>query len=167
MQIFHPCKSPLYANHLPYVPKPQHLRCAESDDSDLGTLKHKHLTQDIATVGDGKSSPCKWARSLTACQILLPPPPPLFPCYLQASFQVVMTIWSKYFDVSGMIKPRLALHRTLRQLGFPISADECIVEPGCARLGVLRSLVLSGRLWRRVFRGQLNLGRRWQLPGEL
>lgn len=46
-----------------------------------------------------------------------------------------MTIWSKYFDVSGMIKSRLTLHRTLRQLGFPVSAGECIIVPGWAQLG--------------------------------
>lgn len=44
-----------------------------------------------------------------------------------------MTIWSKYFDVNGMSKSRLALHRTLRQLGFPISAGECIIVPGWAQ----------------------------------
>lgn len=48
---------------------------------------------------------------------------------------------SKYFDVSEVIKSLLALHRTLRQLDFPISAGECIVLPGWAQLGALRSLL--------------------------
>ena len=98
----------LYANHLPYVPKPQHLCCAESDDSGLGALKRKHLTQEIAEQWVmGKATPASRPTSLTACRILLPPslPPPSLPA---SPFQVVMTIWSKYFDVSGMIKPRLA-----------------------------------------------------------
>ena len=92
----------------------------------------------------GRATPASGPASLTACRLPLPPPPPL-PLLPASPFQVVMTIWSKYFDVSGMIKPRLALHRTFRQLGFPISADECIAEPGRALLGVLRSLLLSGR----------------------
>lgn len=56
-----------------------------------------------------------------------------------------MTIWSKYFDVNGMIKSRLAVHRTLRQLGFPISAGESIIVPGWAQRGAWGRQLLCGR----------------------
>lgn len=79
-----------------------------------------------------------------------------------------MTIWSKYFDVSGMMKPRLALHRTLRQLGFPISAGERILVPGWAQLGAGRSLFLSGRPPGEGGKQPLlSLGHTLQSPGEL
>lgn len=53
-----------------------------------------------------------------------------------------MTIWSKYFDVNGMIKSWLALHRVLQQLGFPISAGERINVPGWAQRGAAGNLFL-------------------------
>lgn len=44
MQIYFYAKNnALYANHLLYVPKPQHLHQAESNDSRLGTLRCRHL----------------------------------------------------------------------------------------------------------------------------
>lgn len=50
-----------------------------------------------------------------------------------------MTIWSKYFDVSGMIKSQLVLHRTRRQLDFPVSTGEHAIVPGEAQLGALKT----------------------------
>lgn len=80
-------------------------------------IKVQTLKKSLRGGGRDRGALDDWAaasaHSLLPLQGVLnsePPPPPL---QLPASpSPVVMTIWSKYFDVSGMIRSRLALHRT-------------------------------------------------------
>lgn len=64
------------------------------------------------------------------------------PLATASPFQVEMTIWNKHFDMSRMAGSA----QNLRQFGFPISAGECILEPGWAQPGAGRSWFLWGQL---------------------